>query len=240
MNYLAHHVVARRAEPTGSPAFFVGNLLPDLLAVSGDGRRLRAAHLAGQTGDVARGARFHLATDRLFHGSPAFAEASTAAKSALLSAAFSAPLHRVFFLAHVMVEIALDAYVLRNGPAPADDLYAQVAACDRSKVCAEAARFLGREPTTLSGLEQTLLWFGTHRYLYSYATPEGQAEALYRIGSRVGLSSFEMADDRARLARVFETFTPGMQRWETDLLGADSAVGVHGTIAAGMPRADAA
>jgi hypothetical protein len=179
------------------------------------GGRLRAVHLAGAAGNLARGARLHLATDRAFHAAPAFHEATTEVSARLRAAPFSCPPPRVFFLAHVFVEVALDAVLLRRDPALADHFYAQFEAGDLTVVADETAR-LGKRP--VPHLAGTLARFARARYLFDYATDDGLARALSRIARRANLAAFAATDaDHHCLAAVFAA-------WETRATVAGAAL----------------
>lgn len=210
--------MARRAEPLAAPAFYVGNVLPDLISSSGVGR-LRDKHAAGAGAetDLLRGVRLHLATDRRFHGHPAFAGAQADAKAALLAVPFSVPLHRVFFLAHAFVEVALDGLLMRRDAEIAHHFYSQFDALNLDKVAADAAALLGL-PTAPPELAATLHRFTDHRYLYGYADGPGQAEAMYRLSHRAGVGAFATESDRVQLAHLFDAFTPTLARHEDALL----------------------
>lgn len=214
MNYLSHHTVARafaaRTPGCDAPAFFVGNVLPDLIATSGEGR-LRARSVQMPPDDVnlflVNGIRLHLATDTRFHSHPLFAEATAEAGAALRAMPFSVPLRRVFFLAHVFVEIVLDGWLLRQDAGIADDFYAQFAIADLNAVVADTQRLLGSD--TLFGLSYTMQRFVEARYLLSYAEASGMAEALHRVCHRAKLDDlFADTADRALLADCFGAFLP--------------------------------
>jgi hypothetical protein len=208
MNYLSHHHIAALLEPEAPAAFFVGNVLPDLLAVDGGGVRLRAAHLAPapDAGDpLVRGVALHLAADRHFHGAPEFVAETAAVGSLLRAAPFASPPPRAFFFAHVFVELALDAVLVRRDPSLADDFYARFAAADLDAAARTAETLVGR---SLPELEGTLRRFAGWRYLFDYATDDGLANALHRIGRRAGIEAFLTGYDRATLAGVFGAFMP--------------------------------
>ncbi len=221
MNYLAHYAVALRANADAiiSPAYFVGIALPDLLGVSGDGR-LRAANLLNAPEPhtpLARGAALHLATDKRFHGLASFADAQAEASALLRATPFSFPLRRVFFLAHVLVEIAFDGYLLRLNPGFADAFYAPFAQTDLVAVVEETQRLLQTQYPLL-GLARTLEGFTRSRYLRHYDTGDGQAEAVSRVCQRAGLPGFDAEGDRAQLAALLDAFTPRCQTWADDFL----------------------
>jgi hypothetical protein len=195
------------------PAFFVGNVLPDLLSASGEGRLRAQSVLAPPPGvntSLVNGIRLHLASDTRFHGHPFFAEATQEASEVLRDAPFSLPLRRVFFLAHAFVEIALDGWLIRQDPEIARDFYAQFDASNLAEVVTDTGRLLGRE-TPLLGLAHTLERFTEAQYLYSYAEESGMAEALYRVCHRARIADL-LADpaDRTVLGSCFARFLPGI------------------------------
>jgi hypothetical protein len=218
MNFLSHHYVARSLAPAAPAVFYVGNVLPDLLArrkrgeAGGSGGRLRANALARCADpDLAGGIGLHLAADRRFHGSALFRSATAEAGALLREAVaprLSRPLllRRVFFLAHVFVEISLDAVLIRSDPALASDLYARFAAVDREFVAGAVAPMLGGAP--VPGLAARLAHFETSRFLLSYAADEGLVEALHGLSLAAGLAGFTVAADRGVIAGAFTAFLP--------------------------------
>jgi hypothetical protein len=176
-------------------------------------------------GGLADGARLHLATDRRFHGHPAFREATAEASALLRAAPFTQPPHRIFFLAHVFVEIALDGRLLANHPGIADDLYGHLEAYGAEAIAAATPSLLGRS-TTLPNLAATVVGFLSARYLPTYASPSGQAAALHRIGLMAGLTGFPNTTDRSVLSGAFAEFAPRLAAWEDDLL--TPPAGLHG------------
>lgn len=201
MNYLSHYYLARLVRPDASPTFFVGNALPDLLRVEGSGGRLRPVHLAvSPDPDLAGGAALHLAQDRRFHQAAAFAPLTREAGAALRGAGFAQPPQRVFFLAHVWVELALDAVLLQRDPALADHFYASFDNVDLTQAARATETMLDR---SLPDLAPTLTHFAQSRFLYTYATDDGLAGALHQISRRAGLDNFDAPGDGDRLARTF-------------------------------------
>lgn len=198
--------MARQTAPNADSFYFAGNIIPDLLAHDGEGR-LRERHIGGDDSPFSLGVGLHLATDKRFHSSPAFRTACAAAAELIRIAPLSETPHRVFFLAHVFVEIALDGWVIAHEPEIADDLYAHLEVCGIMPVCALTAALLG-VPGPLPRLENSLTWFLERRYLSEYAAFDAQAEALHRISRRVALPGFPSASDRVALAAAFASFAP--------------------------------
>ncbi|MBC8139686.1 MAG: hypothetical protein H8F28_27715 [Fibrella sp.] len=214
MNYLSHQYIARRVrpEPDTSALFFAGNLLPDLLAVSGDGRLRTVGEHAGALAD---GVRLHLVTDKQFHGLPAFHLVQAQASRLLLSAHWQTPPRRRFFLAHVMTEIALDAAILAQYPSLPDDLYNQLSQSLGQGLLPQTETLLGR-PTT--NLLATIEQFVESRFVYRYATPIGLASSLVRISQRAGVPNFTDPTDVATLAGIFEEYSLSLAPQTAELL----------------------
>lgn len=211
MNYLSHHYVARRAvadgaiaEAEATPAFFVGNVLPDLVGASGAGR-LRIAAVAAGRGDMARGARLHLATDKAFHSHPVFAEAMAEAGALLRAAPLSVPPRRVFFLAHVFVELALDAYLLLGEPNLANELYAAIETVGVARI-ADAAGGSLAHPEAAPLVAASVGRFLRYRFLDEYSRPDGLAHALHNISLRAGLDGFGSEADQHAVANCFAAY----------------------------------
>ena len=216
MNYLSHHFIALQTG-NGDSFFFSGNVIPDLLAHDGEGR-LQDRHIAGNDSPFAQGIALHLAADRRFHLHPAFKEASAEASALLRAAPFSVPLRRVFFLAHVFVEIALDGRTLTKYPGIADHLYAQLELSGVERLTQRTAELLNVAPDSLPNLASSLTWFLTRRYVSAYGEPHQQAEALHRISRRVQLPGFPDRADHRVLEQVFAAFAPRLSQWEDALL----------------------
>ncbi len=233
MNYLSHHSVARavavQRPDVATPAFFVGNVLPDLVSVSGDGR-LRAPSVLSPPPEIdtslVNGVRLHLATDTRFHGHPLFKEATQEASALLRAAPFSVPLRRVFFLAHAFVEIALDGWLIRENDEIAIDFYAQFEAADLSAVVTDTGRLL-RSDIPLLGLAHTIERFTESQFLLSYREDNGLAMALYRVCHRAKVADlFADLADRALLQNCFTAYLPRIATKAAALLAPPNAVSV--------------
>lgn len=216
MNFLSHHAVAKAAIPDAPPIFYVGNVLPDLIGTSGVAR-MRMRHVAEVPRELARGSRLHLATDRRFHSHPAFAEAMEAAAALMRSAPFTTPPHRMFFLAHLFVEISLDALLAREDRRHVDHFYAQFDLCDLSEVAEEACQLLGKMELQ-PGIAAILHRFVIARYLYHYPDPVEQAKAMTRVCQRAGVAFAVLPEDRETLKTLFDQFSDRLSPRKTELL----------------------
>ena len=213
MNFLSHYVIARRlwSPPSADlPAYVVGSALPDLIGLAAPRVRLRKDPLApnnGGTGELGSGASAlaagvwaHLATDAAFHKTAAFAEAQAKVGGLLGDAGFAGIRVRRFFVAHVLVELALDAALLRTGPTLGEEFYAAFAQADFDAVTCWAEAETGRP---LPHLPDVLARFAASRYLLSYTDDAGVATGLSRTCGRARQDGFE-GENFTRLVPVVQ------------------------------------
>jgi len=195
MNFIAHFVVATRSRPPASPLplYVMANALPDLLPLAAPRVRLRSAmvDMAPQQTQpdmaITAGARAHLHTDEVFHKTRAFALAAGEVGTLVDSAGFAGMRVRRFFLAHVLTELALDAYLIRREPGLLDTFYNACAEADTSRVMQWAEAATGRP---LPILPHTLARFIQSQYLRHYAADAGVAEGFNRLCVRARQDTF--------------------------------------------------
>lgn len=178
MNYLAHGRDALGGGPLG-PWRLAGTALPDWLRVldrrlriardtaervsavddgngevrgGGDGAGTGSAAEAPEVAALARGVLMHLDDDRAFHSSDAFSDASKVIAALLRPALRAVPGARPSFIAHVLVEVLLDAELARAEPSRIDRYYSALAALDADDVERAAARLTPAPPHGLAAL----------------------------------------------------------------------------------------
>ena len=230
MNFLAHYVLATRyvmpAEPL--PFYVVGTALPDLLPLASPRTRLRPVSVGAapaptpEDAALRAGVLTHLATDAAFHKTASFAAAQTDAKALLQWTPFNGIRVRGFFVAHVLVELALDAALLRADPGTANGFYAAFTEADLAAVTRWAERAVG---VSLPDLPAVLTRFARSRYLYSYDADEGVAEGLSRVCGRARQDTFEGENNQRLVSVVGETVQALAGRAEEMLTETAGAVG---------------
>ena len=207
MNFLAHYYVATRLQlfTTPLPAYVVGTSLPDLLPLAAPRTRLRlplpiplVTGYADYYFDLTAGIRSHLRGDTAFHKSPAFAEAQSEANMLLSEAGFVEMRVRGFFVSHILVELALDAALLRNMPQLGEEFYAAFSAADFDCITRWTEAATARP---LPDLPSVLQRFADSRYLLHYLSDEGVAQGLSRLCIRARQDGFE-GDNFSRLGCV--------------------------------------
>ena len=209
MNFLAHFLFATRWQTPvlPLPAYTVGTALPDLLPLAAARAHLRPQHIphspaiSPEDNALRTGAWSHLVADAAFHKTQAFAEAQTEAGTLLKEAGFTGIRVRQFFLSHILVELTLDAALLRTNPALGDEFYAAFSAADMDSVARWTEAALGRP---LLELPMVLRRFADARYLLHYRTDEGVATGVSRLCARARQDAFE-GKNQARLAQVVRT-----------------------------------
>lgn len=186
MNYLAHGVAH-----VESPYLLAGTAVPDWLSVVN--RRVRvsgkaAAALLLDDDPVARavaaGVVQHLDDDRWFHQTRVFAETSLRFAVELRELLPGDEGFRPSFLGHILVEILIDATLIRRDPGVADRYYRALAEVSPAQVQAAVNR-MARQPT-----DQLAVWierFLQVRFLYDYLEDDKLLFRLEQVMSRVGL-----------------------------------------------------
>ena len=201
MNFLAHGF--RHAH---EPWLLAGTALPDWVRVLARRARAPAEVAAARVSDsdpriasLARGVVTHHADDRRFHGSASFTETRRAVSAELRSVLLESDGHRPWFVAHLVVEVQLDAAIEAEWPGSVDAYYASLGRLDSDEVERTAAELV---PSGTAGLARLVRGFLSERFLGEYADSAAVVRRLDRVVRRAlqpGLPA-AMADvlDRTR------------------------------------------
>lgn len=214
MNYLSHG----RDYLADDPWIVAGTSLPDWLGaadrrcrvVSERAEALRST--AGPLGALARGVLVHLADDRWFHSNPCFDEV-TGEITRRIRAAY--PEHRrlrASFIAHILLEMLLDASLDRRGRVTFDAYYAALEHIAPEELQRCAAELTNRPSEALS---MGLRFFQRARFLYGYRDDDALLRRLQGTLTRVRQPALpetfrELLPDARRLVheRAEELLTP--------------------------------
>lgn len=207
VNFLAHGVFS-----IDRPLVAAGTALPDLLrvlpgrlriheerAVAAGGGDGVAGGEGGEGGDdavgavatargdaalraVARGVLRHLDDDRRFHLSEGFTDASRDVAALLRPLADELPGARPRFIAHLLVEVALDAEIARTDAATLDGYYAALGAVGGARCAAAAESLLG---APAAGLAELFDRFVAARFVADYADDVRLVARLDQVMRRV-------------------------------------------------------
>ena len=193
MNYFAHAI-----KFLDQPYFAVGTGIPDWLTVCDRSVRLRSKRVEAFISDadnpaaeVAGGVLRHIRDDAFFHQSRAFAELSLALTVEFRDALGADSGFRPSFLAHLLVEVLLDASLVAENPRLMEEYYRLLESVDLHTVEA-AVNAIG--PLQTERLALMISKFTQERILCDYLE---DAKLLMRLNQVMR---------RVKLARLPESF----------------------------------
>jgi hypothetical protein len=221
MNYLSHYYTDN--DP-GNPHFNFGLMLPDMLGAARRGWKPVNGRLYSFDDPEAeliwQGFQQHLRADSLFHNTAFFTTQTRSIRNILEQAGLVQPGLRLFFVAHVLLEIMLDRLIIKTHPHIPDRFYNDLDVVTEDTL---SSFFTGMQSEIPERLFRILARFKEHKYLYSYVDDERLFFALNRIMERGGqvpypdnmLPVFSMAitEIESALLPLFEDFF-GMMRKE--------------------------
>jgi len=200
MNYFAH---AFRF--IGRPRFVTGTALPDWLSVVN--RRLRfrpqrldpaALHADQKISELMAGIKQHLEDDNRFHNCEAFSRCLVAVLQEVRPFLNGVGIPPVF-LSHLLVEVLLDAQLVRTRQADVSRYYADLESVDPDWTEWAAGEILGQ---SVSGLAHFIRLFCRERILFDYADNMSLLRRLNQVMRRLRLpnlsDSFQEAVEASR------------------------------------------
>ncbi len=193
MNYLTHFYfnTLRPEYSSVSPDFHFGVALPDILSVYDRSLRFHAGPSDNFPADMWMGIQNHLQMDAFFHKSEFFKVSYEQIRQHL---AVSIPAHldiRPFFLAHVLVEILLDHYILNREPELARKFYTQLHQPDAKRLVKAMEEHFGKN---LGGLSDLINKFLVTRFLEGYIELDHLIYPVNRMLMRTRQQVFELND----------------------------------------------
>ncbi len=186
MNYLAHAL-----EVLEDPWQVAGTALPDWLRASSPRVRLRPASLALLPPQpscwkwLALGLRRHWAQDQWFHLHPPFVSLCAVARRELEQQLHLPHAHALSFLAHLLVELLLDAALISQEPQLAQRYYQALDQIEPQEVARFVQHLTDRECPALAGFVER---FRRVRFLYDYLDDQLLWFRSSQVLARVGLS----------------------------------------------------
>ena len=197
MNFLSHGLLVRR---TGSSHVLVGSALPDLAPLADrrlrlTDRRLRDLEELGAT-ELVAGCRNHRAVDRAFHHGEPFHTARKAVEALLdVDDGPRAPIP-LGMLAHMLVEVGVDAELLQRYPTFARETYPHAFDTYDWPALMQLLRTVCDHPTT--ALEDLVSRFDSGAFLLSYDTDEGVIDRMAGMAMRLGRGPMDDAAGAGR------------------------------------------
>ncbi len=209
MNFLSHGLLVRRC---GSPDVVAGSALPDLAPLVDRRLRLTPKRLdwleADGAAEVVLGCRHHQQVDRAFHHSEPFHTARKAVEAVLPDGPMPLPRN---MLAHVLVEIGIDAEIIRSYPTFAAEEYPDAfGAFDWDTLLDRLQRMTGVDTTEFGRL---IGRFNRGAWLMTYATDDGVLDRLNNMCLRVRDRGLDDAARDALRPAVALSRTVGRERF---------------------------
>lgn len=183
MNYFAHGYLV-----LDDPYVVAGTALPDWLGASDRRARLRSERIRAdgcpRIRSLAAGIRRHLEDDSWFHATEAFQRTWLELTQLLRDHETDSERSRAWFLAHVLLEMLIDRFLIRQRPERLDAYYAAIDSVDLEWLDHAVRPWLTRPPAGLTAYAEA---FRRHRFLYGYLEDLGLYRRLAGVARRVGL-----------------------------------------------------
>lgn len=203
MNFLAHFFFDGRLN---KPYYNMGLVLPDLMGISERGWKIhqmpKDEDINAEGKALKNGIQYHHQMDEFFHNSDFFNAATTQIK-AIFRNSINTQRYRLFFVAHIFLELMMDRLIVNADPTTAKRFYQELNQVKYDQLKA----FFNHTPI---GLRQHfrgfLQQFLQKRYVLNYTDNQSMIYALNRIFERVGHPVFEGKKVKMKLNSViFET-----------------------------------
>ena len=186
MNYFAHGLAF-----IDDPYFLAGTAVPDWMNIADRRVRVRRKHAHPFAGDddprvaaLAQGIVQHHVDDTWFHETAAFTELSWHLTRQVRDALPSDDGFRPSFLGHILVEILLDAELLRRHPDRLEAYYHALSSIDPGVIQSAVNRMVPRQTERLAGL---IPLFSQERFLFDSADDDQLWFRLNQVMRRVSL-----------------------------------------------------
>ena len=218
MNYLTHFLADHQKN---RPLYNFGLALPDLLNVSKRGWKPDHSLFPSENvaaNEIWEGFKQHIASDAYFHNTALFTFQTKRLRKELEQIEPVTPGIRLFFVAHILLEMLLDRHILKTRPAIAGEFYEnldEVSEDDTNAFFAAAG---------IDTPERFFYFFGRFReaqYLYSYLEDNGIFKSVNRLLERTGQPRFpdEAENEFNKLVRregdvLFEEFESFLLNYE--------------------------
>ena len=203
MNILSHYFAAWKPE---NPYYNFGLVFPDLSGVVN--RKWKPLNFKDFDehwyNELVSGCKKHIKVDGIFHDLPAFKENVIFIRKKFEENELIRDNIRLFFVAHIFLELMLDRLILLNGTNIADKFYMDAEKIDKRKLR------IFFEVNKIGDFEQFSTFFDRfieHKYIYQYVDDERLIFALNRIIQRGGQASFAESDFESIKKITFEVQT---------------------------------
>ena len=207
MNFLCHAIPYLDE----NPLLAVSTGVPDWLSVVDRKirarRRMASQFLESDDQDlrsVAQGVIRHVEDDRWFHGTQAFTETNMALAVQLRDRLPGDAGFRPTFVGHILIEMYLDAFWIRDHPGLAGQYYQTLESISHATI-QRCVNVITGKPT--DRLVDVLERFTSSRFLYDYQDPEKLLMRLNQVMNRVKLAALpaEIGDWLPKAEKLIES-----------------------------------
>jgi hypothetical protein len=185
VNFLSHYYFDSRLE---QPYFNLGLIFPDIVRNFVKGSKLNltiAIHNEQRQDDLLKGCIQHVQTDKVFHASAGFHSAMDFVTRQIRQSAHD--IDKDWFISHILVELAMDHYLINQDKLLANKLYNDFEMVDTQQIHS----FLSRHDfSNFDKFQNGFDRFMKVRYLESYTEDDNIVYALGRICTKMGLAPF--------------------------------------------------
>ena len=185
VNFLSHYYFDHQE---GNPYFNLGLIFPDIVRNFVRGSKLNFTIDMKDTpsaDSLQKGCIQHVQSDKIFHAWDGFIEAMDFATDFMRNSPLN--FQKDWFIAHILVEVTMDHYLILNSPNLASKLYTDFEIVDTEHIHS----FLRRNDFSKFDLFQKGFdRFMKVRYLESYTEPNNIVYALGRICTKMRLPPF--------------------------------------------------
>jgi len=194
MNYLTHFLVDHQKD---RPLYNFGLVLPDLVSVSQRNWKPSKPGGFSNSNDAVKeiwaGYQQHLIADASFHNIPLFTVESRRLRVELEEAGLSAPGVRLFFAAHVLLEMLIDRHIVKTRRPMAESFYDQLNSVTEPEIIA----FFEASGTPIpANFLEFFNRFRESKYLFEYEKNQGLFYSLNRLLGRAKQPSFTTDEQR--------------------------------------------
>lgn len=186
MNYLSHYYVDRLPK---DPYYATGLVLPDLVRTATPKYRVKAINshathtqiLPVHFQSLQRGVNKHFEVDNHFHASYIFYNVQQNVKELVNATPFSPNINRKYFLAHIMVELLLDYFLIQQYPDLPKHFYQHITQANTTIL----TNFLSKQhklpASATTAFATSFQHFISTQYLHHYQKISGVVYALSRV-----------------------------------------------------------
>jgi len=187
MNLLSHYYLDAEK---GRPYYNTGLVMPDLMGSFKKGWKPPKSVFFNNNyqKELYSGMLQHQETDRQFHASLFFTHAIPDIRKIFEKNGLKLPGVRLFFVAHIMLELMLDRLILLDSMAYADNFYSDINKVDVEQITEFFQVDTMNGEYNFSGFFQK---FRDAKYIYNYVGDENFIYALNRIMKRAAQPVFE-------------------------------------------------